>query len=45
MWPSDQDLGEGPALPPTDDRVGAEIQVDDNVDVGGGFGAVRLYRR
>ena len=35
----------GLALPPTDDKVGGEIKADDSVDVGGGFGSVRLYRR
>ena len=35
-------MANGPALPPSDDKVGAEIQADDNVDVGGGFGLVRL---
>ena len=35
----------GPALPPTDDKVCAEIPAYDSVDVGGGFGSVRLYRR
>ena len=35
----------GPALPPTDDKVGAEIQADDNVDATGTGGPARLYRR
>ena len=35
----------GPALPPPDDKIGAEIQGDDNIDVGGGGGPARLYRR
>ena len=38
-------VAKGPALPPPDDKVGAESQVDDNVDVGGGFGSVRRCRR
>ena len=34
-----------PVLLPTDDKIGAEIQGDDNIDVGGGGGPARLYRR
>ena len=34
----------GPALPPPNDKVGAEIQAEDNVDVTGG-GPARLDRR
>ena len=35
----------GPALPPTDDKISAEIQADDNVDAFGGGGPARIYRR
>ena len=35
----------GPALPPLDDKVCAEIQQDIKVDVTGGGGPVKLHRR
>ena len=35
----------GPALLLLDGKVGAEVQADDNVDVTGGGGSARLYRR
>ena len=38
-------VANGPALPPTDYKVGAEIQTYDNDDVGGGAGPGGIYRR
>ena len=35
----------GPALPPPDDKVGAEIQPGVNAGVTGGAGPARAYRR
>ena len=35
----------GPALPPLDDKVGVETPLDGEVDIRGGFGPARLYRR
>ena len=35
-------VAKGPALPPPDDKVGAEVQQDVGVGVGRGFGSVRL---
>ena len=34
-----------PALPPTDDKMGDEVQKDVGVDVRGNAGLARLYRR
>ena len=38
-------VAKGPALPPPDDKVGAEIQPGAGVDVSGDAGSARLYRR
>jgi hypothetical protein len=35
----------GPALLPTDDRVGVELQADGNDDSGGDVGLARILRR
>jgi hypothetical protein len=35
----------GPALSPTDDKVGAETKADDSVEVLGDAGLAKLYRR
>ena len=44
-YPSPLCTGPGPPLLPTDGKVAAEIQADDNVDVGGGGGPGGIYRR
>jgi hypothetical protein len=38
-------MANGPALLSPDDKISSETKADDNVDIGGGFGSGRLYRR